>query len=58
LDHLADEGVELAWLWVLDGNEAARRLYVTLGFTSTGERQPLPACPSRTEERMSKLLFC
>lgn len=53
LDRLRESGVERAWLWVLDGNDPARRLYENIGFTSTGERQPLPQDPSRCEERMT-----
>jgi ribosomal protein S18 acetylase RimI-like enzyme len=56
LHGLSEEGVELAWLWVLDGNDAARRLYERHGFVSTGERQSLPADPTRIEERMRLLL--
>jgi ribosomal protein S18 acetylase RimI-like enzyme len=36
-------------LWVADQNDAARRLYERLGFRPTGERQPLPSNPARTE---------
>jgi ribosomal protein S18 acetylase RimI-like enzyme len=36
-------------LWVADQNTAARRLYERLGFRPTGERQPLPSNPARTE---------
>jgi hypothetical protein len=40
------------WLWLLDGNERARRLYQRFGFQSTNERQELPDHPAGTEERM------
>lgn len=56
LDRLRFLGVDRVWLWVLDGNESARRLYVVLGFVSTHERQPLRNDPSRCEERMSLAL--
>ena len=46
-----DGGRRLA-LWVVDGNARARRCYERLGFTPTGERQPLPTDPSVTESRM------
>jgi ribosomal protein S18 acetylase RimI-like enzyme len=36
-------------LWVADHNTAARRLYERIGFRPTGERQPLPSNPARTE---------
>jgi ribosomal protein S18 acetylase RimI-like enzyme len=53
LRHLHGTGVARAWLWVLDGNDAARALYGKLGFTSTGERQPLLHDPTRYEERLA-----
>jgi ribosomal protein S18 acetylase RimI-like enzyme len=52
LDHLRDSGVLTVWLWILDGNERAMRLYQRFGFFSTNERQPLTANPERSEERM------
>jgi ribosomal protein S18 acetylase RimI-like enzyme len=39
-------------LWVADHNDAARRLYERLGFRPTGESQPLPSNPARSESRM------
>ncbi|GLZ49085.1 hypothetical protein Acsp06_52700 [Actinomycetospora sp. NBRC 106375] len=51
----ADGGRRLA-LWVVDGNVRARRCYERLGFTLTGERQPLPTDPSVTESRMLRHL--
>jgi ribosomal protein S18 acetylase RimI-like enzyme len=39
-------------LWVADQNDAARRLYDRLGFRPTGECQPLPSNPARSESRM------
>jgi DNA-binding transcriptional MerR regulator/GNAT superfamily N-acetyltransferase len=36
-------------LWVADQNPGARRLYERLGFRPTGDRQPLPSNPARTE---------
>ena len=38
-------------LWVADDNDAAVRLYGRLGFSPTGERQPLPGVPGRAESR-------
>ncbi|HEU5267775.1 MAG TPA: GNAT family N-acetyltransferase [Jatrophihabitans sp.] len=43
-------------LWVLDGNDDARRVYVRSGFTETGERMPLPRDPTHVEIRMRKSL--
>jgi GNAT superfamily N-acetyltransferase len=40
-------------LWVTDTNQAARLLYERCGFTPTGERQPLPSDPARTEIGMT-----
>jgi ribosomal protein S18 acetylase RimI-like enzyme len=42
----------MAWLWILNGNDPALRLYEQFGFQSTNERQPLPGQPGRYEERM------
>ena len=39
-------------LWVADQNAAARRLYERTGFRPTGQRQPLPSDPARTESLM------
>jgi ribosomal protein S18 acetylase RimI-like enzyme len=47
-EHQADEVI----LWVADQNAAARRLYERLGFRPTGERQPLPSDPARSESLM------
>ena len=52
LGHLRSAGVRTVFLWVLDGNEAARSLYKRLGFVSSNHRQPLPGRPGRSEERM------
>lgn len=56
LRHLRATGVGRAWLWVLDGNEAAYALYRKLGFVSTGVRQPLRTDPTRYEERFTRPL--
>jgi L-amino acid N-acyltransferase YncA len=50
IEHEPD-GVTELYAWVLDGNEAARRVYQRLGFVFTGERQPLPGSVGRMEER-------
>jgi RimJ/RimL family protein N-acetyltransferase len=51
IEHEPDRVTEL-YAWVLDGNDAARRVYQRLGFVFTGERQPLPTAPGRMEERL------
>lgn len=52
LDRLRDSGIRTVWLYILDGNDRAMRLYLKFGFQSTGERQPLPDDPDRYEELM------
>ena len=49
-------GAEQVGLWVTRGNDAAIRLYETLGFTPTGEYQPLPSDPCKGELRMTRPL--
>lgn len=49
-------GAEQVGLWVTDSNIPAIALYCRCGFTSTGERQPLPSNPALMEERMVRLL--
>ena len=44
------------YLWVIETNAPARRLYARCGFTPTGESQPLPSDPALTEIRMSRPL--
>lgn len=56
LRHLRASGRRRAWLWVLDGNDAARALYRKLGFVSTEIRQSLQADPTRYEERFTRPL--
>jgi ribosomal protein S18 acetylase RimI-like enzyme len=50
--RLRKQGVRTAYLWVLDGNDSAVRLYRRAGFVSSNHRQPLTARPGRVEERM------
>ena len=52
----AGDGGRVLSLWVADGNDRARRLYERLGFTATGERQPLPSDPRVGEERLERRL--
>lgn len=53
LRNLRQSGVQTAFLWVLNGNDAAVRLYHRAGFISTNHRQPIANRPGRTEERMA-----
>lgn len=52
LDRLRASGIQTVYLWVLDGNEVATRLYKRVGFVSSNRRQPLPEQPWRSEEEM------
>lgn len=52
LEHLKRSGVRTVFLWILDGNDGAMRLYKRLGFVSCNIRQPLPNRPDVSEERM------
>jgi RimJ/RimL family protein N-acetyltransferase len=56
LRQLLNRGFVTIWLWVLDGNEPARRLYEKCGFISTGLTQRPRRSPSRSEELM-RLIF-
>jgi GNAT superfamily N-acetyltransferase len=56
LDRLKLSGVRTVFLWVLDGNDGAMRLYEQLGFVSCNHRQPLEALPGRSEELMQRHL--
>ena len=57
LDRLRESRVRTVWLYILDGNDDAMRLYQRFGFQSTNEVQPLPNDPTRTEELMRLRLF-
>lgn len=50
-------GYPALFLWVTESNAPARRLYERLGFTLTGESQPLPSDPALPELRMSRALL-
>jgi ribosomal protein S18 acetylase RimI-like enzyme len=52
LKRLQAAGVQTVFLWVLDGNDSAVRLYERAGFARTHQRQPIDTRPGRTEERM------
>jgi ribosomal protein S18 acetylase RimI-like enzyme len=49
-------GVRTAFLYVLDGNDAAMRLYKRAGFTSANEPEPLVDYPGRSEELLQRSL--
>jgi RimJ/RimL family protein N-acetyltransferase len=51
-DWARDRGLSRLYLWVTDTNRAARTLYERSGFKATGERQPLPSDPARSEIEM------
>lgn len=53
LERLRASGSETAWLWILEGNAAAQKLYSKCGFATTGERHQPRADPSLWEERMT-----
>ena len=57
LDRLRDSGVHTVWLYILDGNDRAMRLYKRFGFQSTNQVEPLPEHPERTEEKLRLRLF-
>jgi ribosomal protein S18 acetylase RimI-like enzyme len=57
LDRLRESRVQTVWLYILDGNDTAMRLYQRFGFQSTNEVQPLPNDPARTEERLRLRLY-
>jgi ribosomal protein S18 acetylase RimI-like enzyme len=52
LECLRTASVGTVFVWVLDGNEAARSLYERIGFVISNHRQPLAGRPGRSEERL------
>ena len=52
LGLLRTSAVRTVFLWVLDNNDRATRLYKRLGFVSCNYRQPLEDSPERSEELM------
>jgi ribosomal protein S18 acetylase RimI-like enzyme len=52
LDRLRDSGVRTVWLYILDGNDVAMRLYEGFGFQNANGRQLLPYHPAGGEELM------
>jgi RimJ/RimL family protein N-acetyltransferase len=54
--RLQATGVRTAFLYILDGNDAAMRLYKRAGFTSVNEPEPLLEYPGRSEELLQRSL--
>ncbi len=52
LGLLRTSAVRTVFLWVLDNNDRAMRLYKRVGFVSCNYRQPLEDRPERSEELM------
>ena len=52
LERLRRSGIRTVFLWILDGNDGAMRLYKRRGFVSCNIRQPLPNRPDVSEELM------
>lgn len=44
--------LDFLWLWVLEDNAHARRVYAHLGFVWTGEQKPVQADGPRLERRL------
>lgn len=52
IDWAADTAAASVGLWVTRGNAPAQLLYESMGFSETGEYQPLPSDPCADEVRM------
>jgi len=50
LDRLQTAEVRTVFLWVMDGNDVATRLYRKAGFDPVGKPVPLTARPGRSEQ--------
>jgi ribosomal protein S18 acetylase RimI-like enzyme len=50
LARLRASGVRTVWLYILDGNDAAMKLYQSIGFQSANERVELPYHSAGGEE--------
>ena len=50
LARIRASGIRTVWLYILDGNDPAMKLYQSLGFQSTNERVLLPDHPAGGEE--------
>jgi ribosomal protein S18 acetylase RimI-like enzyme len=56
LVDLQASGVHAVWLYILDGNNPAMRLYQKFGFEKTDERVMLPDHPAGGEDLLKLLL--
>jgi ribosomal protein S18 acetylase RimI-like enzyme len=56
VDRLSAGRVRTVFLYVLDGNDVAMRLYKRIGFVDCNYSQPLEARPGRSEELMQMSL--
>ena len=56
VDWARAEGCSSIGLWVTRGNDRALRFYERMGFTVTGDVQPLPSDPCKDELRMLRRL--
>jgi GNAT superfamily N-acetyltransferase len=56
VDWAGSQGIEQLRLWVVEGNESARRLYAGRGFEVTGSRKPLPSNPRLFANEMALTL--
>lgn len=56
VDHLRNAGYEEATLWVLEGNDRARRWYERLKWVATGERKSVYEPAAIDELRYKRLL--
>ena len=54
LEWTAGGAATTVGLWVTRGNDPAQRLYESMGFSETGDYQPLPSDPCRDELRLSR----
>lgn len=52
LGRLKQSGVQTVFLWVIDGNDSAMRMYKRVGFFSCNRRQKLEEFPGRSWELM------
>jgi GNAT superfamily N-acetyltransferase len=50
LDRLQTSGIRTVFLWVMDGNDVAERLYRKAGFDPVGQPVALTARPGRSEQ--------